>query len=67
MSAIFSFEDKHGIVVDENGGLEPMEYIVDQNKYIIESIATHSEYLKNMTSCEYLSICPILIHRKAKR
>jgi transposase len=63
MSAIFLFEDGHGNVVDENGGPEPMEYIVDQNEFIVESIATHSEYLKNMPSCESSSVCPMLIEK----
>ncbi|KAI7863796.1 hypothetical protein BDF14DRAFT_1841190 [Spinellus fusiger] len=33
-----------------NGGPEPMDYIVDQNKLIVETIATHTEYLKTTTS-----------------
>lgn len=63
MSAIFLFEDGHGNVVDKNGGPEPMEYIVDQNEFIVEPIATHSEYLKNMPSCESSSVCPMLIEK----
>ncbi|KAI8646716.1 hypothetical protein BD408DRAFT_359170 [Parasitella parasitica] len=63
MSAIFLFEDGHGNVVDENGGPEPMEYIVDQNEFIVESIATHSEYLKNMPSCESSLVYPMLIEK----
>ncbi|KAG0747888.1 hypothetical protein G6F62_002141 [Rhizopus arrhizus] len=63
MSAMFLFEDGHGNVVDENGGPEPMEYVVDQNEFIVESIATHSEYLKNMLSCESSSVCPMLIEK----
>ena len=50
MSTIFLFEDGHGNVVDENGGPEPMEYIVDQDEFVVEPIATHTEYLKNPTS-----------------
>ncbi|KAI9013756.1 hypothetical protein CLU79DRAFT_768611, partial [Phycomyces nitens] len=30
---------------------------------IVESIATHSEYLKNMPSCESSSVCPMLIEK----
>ncbi|KAK4513180.1 uncharacterized protein ATC70_012975 [Mucor velutinosus] len=63
MSAIFLFEDGHGNVVDENGGPKPMEYIVDQNEFIVASIATHSEYLKNMPSCESSSVCPMLMEK----
>ncbi|ORE13549.1 hypothetical protein BCV71DRAFT_294151 [Rhizopus microsporus] len=63
MSTIFLFEDGHGNVVDENGGPEPMEYIVDQNKFIVEPIATHSEYLKNMPSSESSSVYPMLTEK----
>ena len=47
MSTIFLYEDGHGNVIDENGGPEPMDYIVDQNESIVETIATHTEYLRN--------------------
>ncbi|KAI9026002.1 hypothetical protein CLU79DRAFT_691671, partial [Phycomyces nitens] len=63
MSAIFLFEDGHGNVVDENGGPEPMEYIVDQDEFVVEAIATHSEYLKNIPSCEFSSVCPMLTEK----
>ncbi|ORZ04518.1 hypothetical protein BCR42DRAFT_198303 [Absidia repens] len=43
--------------------LNPLEYIVDQNGFIVESIATHSEYLKNMPSCESSSVCSMLIEK----
>lgn len=42
MSAKFLYEDEQGNVVDENGGPEPM----DQSEFIVETIVTHSEYLK---------------------
>ena len=29
MNTIFLYEDGHGNAVDENGGPEPMDYIVD--------------------------------------
>ncbi|KAG0734350.1 hypothetical protein G6F16_006409 [Rhizopus arrhizus] len=41
-----------------------MEYIVDQNEFIVEPIATHSEYLKNMPSSESSSVCPMLTIKK---
>ncbi|KAG1460282.1 hypothetical protein G6F56_005987 [Rhizopus delemar] len=47
MSKIFIYEDRHGNAVDENGDPEPMDYIVDQNEFIVETIATHTEYLGN--------------------
>ncbi|CEG81567.1 hypothetical protein RMATCC62417_15755 [Rhizopus microsporus] len=61
MSTIFLYEDGHGNVVDENGGPEPMEYIVDQNEFIVETIAAHTDYLKNTTSTESSLTCPILV------
>ncbi|KAI9320890.1 hypothetical protein BX666DRAFT_1852414 [Dichotomocladium elegans] len=39
----FHFEDGHGNAVDDNGGPEPMDYIVDQD-------VTHGEYLKYAAS-----------------
>lgn len=46
MSAVFLS------VVNENGGPEPMEYIADQNEVIVETIATHTEYLNNAVLSE---------------
>ncbi|KAI8391552.1 uncharacterized protein BYT42DRAFT_597048 [Radiomyces spectabilis] len=36
-TTIFLFEDGHGNVVDENGGPEPMEYIVDQDEFVLST------------------------------
>ncbi|EIE90704.1 hypothetical protein G6F46_005139 [Rhizopus delemar] len=63
MSTVFLFEDGHGNIVDENGGPEPMEYIVDQNEFIVKTIATHTEYLKNTGSGESSGFCPMLIEK----
>jgi hypothetical protein len=43
MSTVFLFE---------NGGPEPMEYTVDRNEFVVETIATHTDYLKNAASSE---------------
>ena len=40
-----------------------MEYIVDQNEFIVKPIATHSEYLKKMPSSESSSVCPMLTEK----
>ncbi|CEG77943.1 hypothetical protein RMATCC62417_12614 [Rhizopus microsporus] len=53
----------HEDVVDKNGGPEPMEYIVDQNEFIAETIATHTEYLKSAASSGSSSACPMLIEK----
>ncbi|KAG0766660.1 hypothetical protein G6F57_001590 [Rhizopus arrhizus] len=57
MSTVFVYEDGHGNVVDENGDPEPTDYVVDQT----ETIATHSEHLKDAASSESSLTCPILI------
>jgi hypothetical protein len=57
MSTVFVYEDGNRNVVDENGDPEPMDYVVDQT----ETIATHSEYLKDAASSESSLTYPILI------
>ncbi|KAG1142243.1 hypothetical protein G6F37_008781 [Rhizopus arrhizus] len=47
MSTILLFEDGHGNVVSKNGGPEAIDYIVDENEFMVETIATHTEYLKD--------------------
>ncbi|KAG1051880.1 hypothetical protein G6F43_005943 [Rhizopus delemar] len=37
-----------------------MDYIVDQNKFIVETIATHTEYLGNTIPNESSLTCPML-------
>lgn len=46
ISTKFLYEDGHGNVVDENSGPEPLDYIADQEEFIVETIATHTNYLK---------------------
>ena len=40
-----------------------MDYIVDRGEFIVEAIATHSEYLKNAVSTESSLTCPIPIDK----
>ncbi|KAG1474144.1 hypothetical protein G6F56_000524 [Rhizopus delemar] len=63
MSTLSLYEDGHGNVVDENGGLEPMEYIVDQNEFIVEIVAIHTDYLGNAVSDESSSTCSMLVEK----
>lgn len=63
MDKVFLFEDGHGNVVDENGGPELMEYIVDQDEFIVETIATQSGYLNIATSSEFSAACPMRIEK----
>ncbi|OAD69647.1 Homeodomain-like DNA binding domain-containing transcription factor [Phycomyces blakesleeanus NRRL 1555(-)] len=58
-----SLTNGHGRVVNVKGGPEPMDYIVDQNEFIVETIATHTEYLKTTASSESSLTCPILIEK----
>jgi transposase len=60
MSTIFLYEDGQGNVIDENGGPEPMDYIVDQNEFIVETIATHTEYLGNTVPNESSLTSPMV-------
>ena len=39
MSTIFLYKDGYGNVVDENGGSELTDYIVDQNEFVVGTIA----------------------------
>jgi hypothetical protein len=63
MSTIFLYEDGHGNVIDEKGGSEPMDYIVDQNEFIVETVATHTEYLGNAVANESSLTCPMLLEK----
>ncbi|KAG1057423.1 hypothetical protein G6F43_000731 [Rhizopus delemar] len=63
MSTIFLYEDEYGNVIDENGGPEPMDYIVDQNEFIVETIAIHTEYLVNTVPNEFSLTCPMLLEK----
>ncbi|KAG1050840.1 hypothetical protein G6F43_006918 [Rhizopus delemar] len=63
MSAIFLYEDRYGNVIDENGGPEPMGYIIDQDEFIVETIATHTDYLKGAASSETSFSCPMLLEK----
>ncbi|CEI98113.1 hypothetical protein RMCBS344292_12230 [Rhizopus microsporus] len=64
MSAVFLSEDGHGNVVDENGGPEPMEYVAHQNEFIVETIATHTDYLNNVALSESFPVCSMRIEKK---
>ena len=66
MSTIFLYEDGHGNVIDENGGPEFMDYIVDQNEFIVETIATHTEYLRNAVPSESSLTCPMSLEKPKK-
>ncbi|KAL1927702.1 hypothetical protein VTP01DRAFT_3523 [Rhizomucor pusillus] len=54
----------HGNVVDEKGGPEPTEYIVDQDEFVVETLATHSECLGNATSSESSPAYSMLMEKR---
>ncbi|KAL1934460.1 hypothetical protein VTP01DRAFT_6642 [Rhizomucor pusillus] len=51
MSNQFSYEDGQGLVVDEHGRPEPMDYIVDEEVYALQTVSPHTQYLRNI-ACE---------------
>ncbi|EIE77912.1 hypothetical protein RO3G_02616 [Rhizopus delemar RA 99-880] len=63
MSAIFLYEYEQENVVNENSGSEHIDYVVDQNGFYCETIATHTEYLLTATSSESSLACPMLIEK----
>ncbi|OAD70815.1 hypothetical protein PHYBLDRAFT_170898 [Phycomyces blakesleeanus NRRL 1555(-)] len=56
-------QDGYRNVIDENCGPEPMEYIFNQDKCIVEMFAAHSEYLNNKISNEFSPACPTRIEK----
>ncbi|KAI8390355.1 hypothetical protein BD560DRAFT_442893 [Blakeslea trispora] len=63
MSTIFLYEDGYGNVIDENSGPEPMDYIVDGNEFIVETVATHTEYLGEVVLSKSSLTSPILLEK----
>jgi hypothetical protein len=48
MSIQFLYEDGKGAVVDENGKPEPMDYIVDDEQYRLETLSSYTRYLSTL-------------------
>ncbi|KAL4215901.1 hypothetical protein AB4K20DRAFT_1876203 [Rhizopus microsporus] len=47
MSFQIFYEDGHGNAVDEYGRPEPMDYIIDEERYALETVSSHIQYLHN--------------------
>ncbi|CEI94898.1 hypothetical protein RMCBS344292_09101 [Rhizopus microsporus] len=47
MSFQIFYEDRHGNAVDEYGRPEPMDYIIDEERYALEIVSSHTQYLHN--------------------
>ncbi|KAL1931894.1 hypothetical protein VTP01DRAFT_8950 [Rhizomucor pusillus] len=61
MTAQFLYEDGQGNVVDENGTPEPMDYIVNQEQFALETISSHTQYLqKPAEKSGAIPICPLM-------
>ncbi|KAG1452272.1 hypothetical protein G6F55_008764 [Rhizopus delemar] len=48
MNIQFLFENGQGSVVDEYGRPEPMDYIVDEEQFRLETLSSHTQYLAQM-------------------
>ncbi|CEG67478.1 hypothetical protein RMATCC62417_03904 [Rhizopus microsporus] len=47
MSFQIFYEDGHGNAVDEYGRPEPMGYIIDEERYALETVSSYTRYLHN--------------------
>ena len=48
MNIQFLFENGKGSVVDEYGRPEPMDYIVDEEQFHLETLSSHTQYLARL-------------------
>ena len=48
MNIQFLFENGKGSVVDEYGRPEPMDYIVDEEQFRLETLSSHTQYLAQL-------------------
>ena len=49
MNIQFLFENGKGSVVDEYGRPEPMDYIVDEEQFRLETLSSHTQYLAQLS------------------
>lgn len=54
--------DGNGNITDENGSPKHMEYVIDHIEFVVEAIATRTDYSENATSSEPLN-CPMQIEK----
>ncbi|CEI89324.1 hypothetical protein RMCBS344292_03687 [Rhizopus microsporus] len=48
MNIQFLFENGEGSAVDEYGRPEPMDYIVDEEQFRLETLISHTQYLAQL-------------------
>lgn len=49
MSIQLLYENGKGTVVDEYGKPEPMDYVVDEEQYALETVSSYTQYLFNLS------------------
>ncbi|KAL1925861.1 hypothetical protein VTP01DRAFT_7285 [Rhizomucor pusillus] len=47
MSIQFIYEDGQGTVVDGQGRPEPLDYVIDEEQYALETVSSYTQYLRN--------------------
>ncbi|KAG0732113.1 hypothetical protein G6F60_014493 [Rhizopus arrhizus] len=60
MNGQFYYEDGQGHVVDEHGCPEPMDYVVDEEMYTLQTISSHTDYLHTLHRVHNHE--PIVVH-----
>ncbi|KAG0941851.1 hypothetical protein G6F30_006021 [Rhizopus arrhizus] len=60
MNGQFFYEDGQGHVVDEHGCPEPMDYVVDEEMYTLQTISSHTDYLHTLHRVHNHE--PIVVH-----
>jgi hypothetical protein len=48
MSIQFLYGDGKGTIVDEYGRPEPMDYIVDEEQYVLQIVSSFTQHLSNL-------------------
>ncbi|CEG81694.1 hypothetical protein RMATCC62417_15859 [Rhizopus microsporus] len=66
MNFQFLFENGKGSVVDEYGRPEPMDYIVDEEQFRLETLSSHTQYLAQLPLESEKRIETMQIEKEAK-
>ncbi|ORE08411.1 hypothetical protein BCV72DRAFT_248863 [Rhizopus microsporus var. microsporus] len=60
MSFQIFYEDGHGNAVDEYGRPESMDYIIDEERYALETVIPHTQYLHNQPQEDYFNVASMV-------
>ncbi|KAG1041836.1 hypothetical protein G6F25_003635 [Rhizopus arrhizus] len=66
MNIQFLFENGKGSVVDEYGRPEPMDYIVDEEQFRLETLSSHTQYLAQLPLESEKRIDAMQVEKEAK-